>query len=302
MTTLADEQFEILPSEDATDGFVFGIGADVSVNDGGFDPGENEWITQDGQNTRRGVRGFGRDVLGAKTWVWESHTNRSDAEGALETLDAFSAYWMPELLVMQPGEQTCLRYRIGSRERRIYGRPRRYAAPPSNLVLSGYVPITHDFACVDSFTYDDVESMAVMPYSSTVEGGGFTFPLTFPVTTQSSEGYGGGQLDIGGNARAYPIIRFNGPWLNPVLITDNWTLEWDGEIGPVGWIEIDTRPWALTVLDQSGGSAMEGLSRRTYLEDMWFAPGSRPQISLAGASTSGSANATIRWRNAWTSI
>lgn len=302
MTALAEHQFEILPSIDAEDGFVFGIGAEVSVNGDGFDPGENEWITQDGQNSRRGVTGFGRDVLGSKTWVWESHTDVDDEDEAADVLDRFSAAWMPEGLARTPGAQTCIRYRMAGRDRRVFGRPRRYAAPPTNLILGGFVPITHDFKCVDSYTYDDVESSVEIPYTSSAEGGGIILPAVLPILSLSAEGNGGDQLSVSGTARAYPVIRFNGPWTNPSLATDDWTLNWTGEIGPSGWIEIDCRPWMLTVKDQSGASRVEGLSRRTWLEDCWFAPNSNPQVSLSGVATGGSATATVRWRNTWTSI
>ena len=132
MTVLNDYQFEILPSEDASNGFVFGIGADVSLDDGGFDPGENEWLSQDGQNTRRGVKAFGRDVIGAKTWAWESHTDMEDVQGALDILDDFSAAWEPYEVEI-PGWTTAVRYTLAGRTRRVYGRPRRYAAPPTTF-------------------------------------------------------------------------------------------------------------------------------------------------------------------------
>ena len=302
MTALKDHQFEILPSADAVDGFVFGIGAEVSLDDDGFDPGESGWLTQDGENTRRGVRGFGRDVRSAKTWTWESHTDQEDVETAVNVLDDFSAAWSPETLARTPGALTAVRYRLAGRDRRVFGRPRRFSAPPTNLILNGYVPITHDFDLVDSFTYDDVESQATILYSSSTEGGGFSLPATLPLATESGEGSGEAQVSVGGRARAYPIIRFNGPWTNPVLKTDHWTLAWEGEIGPNGWVEVDTRPWALTVLDQSGASVVGGLPRQTWLEDMYFEPQSQPQISLSGIAPSGSASAWVRWRNAWTSI
>lgn len=302
MTVLSEHQFEILPSETATDGFVFGIDAEVSVGGEGFDPGEIEWLTQDQKNTRRGVVGFGRDVPTGKIWTWESHTDRSSVEEAVDTLDRFSAAWMLEELVRQPGAQTALRYRVGGRERRVYGRPRRYAAPPTNLILNGFVPVTHDFATVDAFTYDDAETHVPILYSSGATGGGFTLPATLPITTLPSDGNGSGQLTVGGTARAYPRIRFNGPWINPVFITDDWTLRLTGTILAGAWVEVDTRPWALTVLTNSGASAVGMLDRRTYLEDLWFAPGSQPQISLAGAASGGGASADVRFRNAWTSI
>lgn len=302
MTVLNDYQFEILPSADALDGFVFGIGAQVSLNDGGFDPGETEWLTQDSQNTRRGVMGFGRDIVGVKTWLWESHTNKEDAEGAAAVLEQFSSAWMPDLLARQPGAMTAVRYRLAGRNRRVFGRPRRFSAPPTNLILSGYVPVTHDFQLVDSYAYDDVESSSQILYASAVTGGGFVLPAIFPLSTISSLGNGSDQLNVGGNARTYPIIRFNGPWTDPKLDTGDWSITWTGQIGVGGWIEIDCRPWALTVMDQSGASRVSGLDRRTWLEDCWFAPQSRPQISLSGIAPGGGASAFVRWRNAWTSI
>lgn len=302
MTTLADHQFEILPSAEAIDGFVFGIGAEVSLDENGFDPGETENLTQDGQNSRRGVVGFGRDVRGPKTWLWASHTDRDTEVQAADTLDRFSAAWAAEELARENGEVTALRYRMAGRERRVFGRPRRYAAPPTNLILSGYVPVTHDFACVDSYTYDDVESQANIPYSSGVTGGGFTLPAVLPIMTEPSQGNASEQITVGGQSRAYPIIRLMGPWINPVFQTEDWALEWTGSIPAGEWIEIDTRPWRLTVLNQSGASVVDGFGRRTWLEDCWFAPNSQPQISLSGVATGGGAGALVRWRNTWTSI
>lgn len=301
MTELKDYQFEILPGPNAQNGFVFGIGADVSLNDGGFDPGEAETLAQDAQNTRRGVVGFGRDKVGAKTWVWESHTDMSSVEEAVDVLDDFSAAWQP-YEAEQPGWVTAVRYRLAGRVRRVYGRPRRYAAPPTNLIMSGFVPVTHDFQCVDSYTYDDLESSAEIPYSSSAEGGGFSFPAVFPVVTQPSEGNGAQQVTVGGNARAYPIIRFNGPWTNPSIDSGDWILKWKGTVPASGWVEIDTRPWKLTVLNQDGASVVGGLDRKTWLEDVWFAPKSSPMLVLGGNASSGAATATVRWRNTWTSI
>lgn len=302
MTTLAEKQFEILPEAEATDGFVFGIGAAVSIDDGGFDPGESNWFTQDGENTRRGVIGFGRDVPGAKTWMWSSHVDQDDLEDAVAILEEFETAWTPALLARNPGAVTALRYRLAGRDRRVFGRPRRFSGPPTNLIDSGYVALTHEFQTVDAYTYDDIESSMEILYASSADGGGFVLPTPMPIVTQPSLGNGSAQLTIGGTKPAYPIIRFNGPWTNPVMHTDDWTLRWTGEIGPNGWVEIDARPWALTVLDQDGASAVGGLDRRVWLEDLWFAPRSQPQISLDGIAPSGGASATVRWRNTWTSI
>lgn len=309
MTELKDHQFEILPSADANDGFVFGIGADVSLDAEGFDPGETSWLTQDKSNGRRGVNAFGRDVPGPKVWSWQTHTDQVDVESAVDVLERFTNAWQPEDALI-PGWQTAVRYRLAGRDRRIFGRPRRFAAPPTNLILNGFVPIDHDFQLVDAYTYDDLESSVEIAYSSSVEDGGFTFPVTFPIQTMPSTGTGGGRIFVGGTARAYPRVRFNGPWVNPGLRSDDWTLAWNGTVPASGWIEIDCRPWGLTVLNQDGASVVggdgsassTGLDRRTWLEDCWFAPGSKPVLTLGGIAPSGSASATVAWRNTHKSI
>lgn len=302
MTELKEHQFEILPSTEASEGFVFGIGAEVSVNgEGGFDPGEKDALIQDGQNTRRGIRSFGRDVPGAATWLWESHTDREDVKGAVDTLERFSAAWQP-YEAQNPGWVTAVRYRLAGRTRRVFGRPRRFAAPPTNLILDGMVPVTHDFACVDSYTYDDAPSGAVIPFSSGAVGGGFSFPSNFPVATKLSDGNGAQQINVGGNARAYPVIRLYGPWTNPSIGTSDWEIRWTGSIPASGWLEIDARPWMLTVLDQGGASQAGGLDRRTWLEDVWFAPKTQPMLNLGGYAPGGAAQASVTWRNTWTSI
>lgn len=302
MSTIENYQFEVLPNEQADDGFVFGLGAPVAVDDGGWDPGQNAWITQDSQNGRRGVNGFGRDILGSKTWIWTAHVDQDDIVSAIDTLDDFSAAWAPDATAREPGQLAVVRYRLADRVRRVYGRPRNYAAPPTNMIESGYVPVTMDFNLVDSYTYDDSESSVNIPYASAASLGGFVLPATMPLTTMPTDGNGSDQISVGGTTRAYPVIRFNGPWTNPVLSTDDWTLSWTGAIAAGSWVEIDCRPWALTVKNQSGASVVGGLGRQTWLEDCWFAPKSQPQINLRGSAPGGGASALVRWRNTWTSI
>lgn len=298
MSILSEHCFEILPSAEANDGFVFGIGQTVSVDGEGFDPGDAEWLTQTSQNSRRGVRGFGRDIKGAKTWTWASHINRDDVEGALETLEEFEDAWAPEALMLQPGVVTGLRYRVGGRDRRVFGRPRRFSAPPSNRILGGYVPVTHDFELADSNTYDDLATTVIIPFASEPGASGFQFPVIFPMITLPSDETEQA-FYVGGTRRAYPVIRFYGPWTNPSITTDDWALSWAGSIPNGGWIEIDARPWMLTVLNQSGASAVAGLPKTTMLEDIWLAPKTQIQARLGGIATGGGAYASVSWRNTY---
>ena len=99
MLDLDDFQFEILPDEESAEGFGFGIHLDVSIDDGGFDPGSAEWVVQDGQNPLTGTTLFGRDVLLGETWAWNAHVNRQDTAEALATLRALRQAWRPRQTV-----------------------------------------------------------------------------------------------------------------------------------------------------------------------------------------------------------
>jgi len=301
MTALSEFQFEILPQAEAMDGFVFGIGAKVSVNNEGFDPGEQSWLTQDSQNSRRGVKAFGRDVRSNRTWTWASHVNETDVDTALETLEQISTAWSPSDLLLGPGATTAIRYRINDRYRRVFGRPRRFSGPPGNRILGGYVDLTHDFELVDGYTYDDEATEALIPFASDPEPSGFEFPLTLPtVTMPSAETQQ--SVYVGGSQRVYPVIRLSGPWTNPSVQTDDWTLSLTGTIAAGQWVEIDTRPWALTILNQSGANRSDMLARRTWLEDLWLPPKTQVQVRLGGVVGGGGASARLRWRNAYTSL
>lgn len=300
MAILNEHQFEILPAEEAAEGFVFGIGAQISVEAEGFDPASASWITQDSQNSRRGNKNFGRDVLGNNIWTWSGFADRTDTVTAMQSIGALTSAWRPEEIARTPGAQVALRYRLADRVRRIYGRPRRLDAPPTNRILAGYVETTFDFEKVDAFTYDDSPEMVSIPFSVGGESsGGFVFPVVMPYTTLPSDTSDELQVRVNGNARTYPIVRFNGPWTNPSLSTDKWTLQMSGGIVEGDFLEVDLRPWKQTVMNQQGLSRAERLAgRRTYFEDMYFEAGTFPMLRLGGSSDGG-ASCDVTWRAAY---
>lgn len=300
MTELAEMQFELLPSVGASDGFVFGIGSEVSVDDGGFVPGGNDWFTQDADNPTRGSTAFGRDHLKGPTWAWSLHVNRSDKYQAVDTLDRFATAWRSESVVENPGLVVPIRYRLANRVRRVYGRPRRYDAPPSNLILSGYVPVTVDFKCIDPYTYDDSEKTLTLSLQQGSEGG-FTFPTVFPAQTLPV-GTQADQAVVGGTARAHPVVRFNGPVAMPSLETDDWSLSLDMEIAAGQYVVIDTRPWPSPTALLNGVSSVAGfLGRRQWLSRASFTPG-RHEMLFRGASSTGGAECLVTWRDTYDSI
>jgi len=301
-----DFNFELLPSETATDGALFGIGQQVSLDADGFAPGSTDWAVQDAEDPSNGTTMFGRDRLLGPVWNWQLHVNRTTTAEALATLGSFQTAWRALHIRNTPGAVLPLRYRLEGRTRRIYGRPRRFEAPPNNLILSGYVPVSVDFKCVDAFTYSDVEQVVALRLGSELadpdavdSGGGFIFPVTFPSdtlppTTQQT------QVLVGGDAPAYPVVRFNGPVVNPSLATNEWTLSLDYTIPEGQYVEIDTRPWKQTVL-LNGNTSLAGLlGRRQRLSRVTFKQG-RFQARYNGFS-SGDSTCVVRWADTWNSL
>ena len=299
MITLSEMQFELLPDELSTAGVGFGIGLNVSVDADGFDPGDTEWTIQDSTNPMRGSTNFGRDTPLGPTWTWSLHVNRDDVAPALESLAELRAAWKAAAIRETPGRTSIIRYRVGGRERRVYGRPRRWAAPPNNLILNGRIPITTTFQTADDLHYSDTESSVDIGF---VAGsvGGFEFPVEFPAETLPA-GQRDGLSTVGGDSPTYPIIRFNGPITNPRLATAAWALQLNMEITAGQYVEIDTRPWKLSVLRQGLYNEAGKLSRRTWLKDIVLKPGN-VEFSFSGVSEAGTASCIVKWRDAYASL
>lgn len=300
MLALDEMQFELLETEDSlVDGYGFGFGLDVSVNDEGFDPGEDDWITQDGVNPTRGTTLFGRDMSAAKTWLWQAHVNQSDVPTALAALAEIKVAWKGRKVASTPGAVQTLRYHIGGRTRRVYGRSRRFSAPPSNRILSGFVPITADFRTVDDQHYADTVSSVTATWSAT-DDGGFNLPDIMPLHSLPS-GTAEGTLTVGGDAPTYPIIRFNGPIANPVFLADTWAIGLNIGLAAGEYVIVDTRPWHLTAIKNGTTNVSGKLNRRQFFEDAVFEPGTH-DFAFDGLSSSGGATCAVSWRDAFTSL
>lgn len=366
-TVLKDHQFELLPTEDADSGVAFGIGRAVSCEAEGFDPGSADWLVQDQDDPFSGVTRVGRDVRKGPTWTWSLFVNQYSETDALEALSDLAEAWSPDDL--DTGDVMALRYMIGGRVRRVYGRPRRFASPPNNKILSGMIDVTADFKLIDPNYYGDSPEQISVGTTYTSEGG-FVFPVTFPVLTLPPGNYAhwyvSGPLDLGsytapdytdiptdtlqagdrflypgshdkftwdgttwnydgtsgadgaagdpipvgdglgsayvsGKRKTWPIIRVNGPVVNPEVISNHWSLKLTANIGEGHYVEIDTRPWKRTVTVDGARFVPGALSPQTRLADLFLEPG--PQsFAMRGTSGTGTASTTITWYPAFASL
>lgn len=288
---LEEFQFEL-------DGITFGHGADIFVDQDGFDPGDPEWITQDRTNPITGATMMGRDVRKPSDWNFIMHVNGTDPLDALNKLAVLGAKWANGADGWQSSRSVmALRYNIGGRIRRVYGRPRRFSAKPNNKILGGYLPPVATFARADSLHYDDFEQSSEIAIAATPPGG-LEFPADFPLDLAREPSYvPPGSVVVGGDAPTAPVVTFTGPVIDPVLTVGDFVLGLVGELPADATITVDARPWSMNIT-RTGAAEQMTLSRDTRLARAGLKPGSY-QATFTGVSASGAARARVAWRNAW---
>lgn len=279
---------------------VFGLGQQVAVET--FDTGSADWRTQDADNPIRAGKLFGRDYLGAPTWAFDMFTDANDPESALTALSLLAKEWRGGTVPTTPGAVQALTYQVADRVRRVYGRPRKWAAPPDTRIVTGYIPITADFQTVDPLHYDETEqavSVGTVPTALP----GFITPLVAPIVTLRGAYRTGAYATVGGDAPTWPVITITGPITGPWVSVQGWRYEL-AELSLIdnSTVVIDTRPWVLTVMRDGIASVAGYATPSSRLDRMQLNPGSSAELLFGGVDMSGSATCTVRWRNAWHSL
>lgn len=278
-------------------GYLMGAGQPVFISD--FSPGTVGARDQDTDNPYGDTRLFGRDRRTPPIWSFEFSVAEKDGAapdtGVLQSLEELIAAWSTTVDALQPGEVTALRYMIGGRIRRVYGRPRNLSFNPSANIAGGNVVASGQFILQDVFTYgDQLHDASVTLRNGPV--GWVTLPAVWPlISTVDSTRQG--TFVVGSAAAGYPEdITFYGPVVNPHLRTMFWDIELTASIPEGGWVRIDPRARLATF--HNGVSAGNVLSRHTYLPDLTLRPGSHGLI-YSGHDSTGTSRAVVRWRNAY---
>ena len=294
VAVLQDMQFDL-------DGYVFGNGLPVFVDQEGFDPGESIEILQDGVNPITGARLWGRDMRGAKTWTFSCHVDATDTVSAMQALEDMGSKWLADKWLVAENV-AMLRYAIAGRTRVVFGKPRKFAHAISNRVMQGTVPPVATFDLSDSKHYDDNEQVVDLQISPTLPGG-FAVPFEAPLVVElPADAVRVGSMTVGGNVSTAPVVEFIGP-----LTDGSVTIGPALEVGFVGTLAagqsiiIDTRPWSMSVKRVGGGGVGVVLSRKTRLSRSLVGPGAHEAI-MRGVDNTGTARCRVRWRNAYTTL
>jgi hypothetical protein len=253
-----------------------------------------------------GIR-FGQDFRAAATITFEVGVDAVDdaptllaRHGAnLSRLSAMAQAWDAEAVRKRFATPAVLSTVQGSRARRFYGRPRKWAPAASKLTRQGYTPVVCTFACLEDTAYDDREQIVRVDLVPPPHRG-LIGPLTTPLTmTGESSSKVAGDVIVGGTKATWPVITIYGPISQPVCeVVGQWKASLNLSLGMGERVVIDPRPWARTVL--RGGASVAGLLYRgtPRLEDMRLPVGRRDFV-LRGTDDTGSAYMTVAWRDAY---
>lgn len=281
-------------------GLVFGYDCAVD-HEADSDPGSYSWRTQDTPSPTGDATVMGRDLIEPGTWNFKLFTNSDDDREALAELAKIAKVWRGDDVRGKPGEVMALRYGLGGRVRRVYGRPRRFAAPLTTELVSGLIRITSDFKTVSELFFDDIEeSIPVTAIAPTT--GGFEAPFETPLTTENQLATRPHTFTVYGDQSTPMVVDFHGPSDDAFLEIDGERLiQLTGHIPPGVTITVDARPWKMSVYRNDGAGVAGMLHRRSRLPRLLLTPGVH-QATYGGYDETGASSATVKWRRAYPSV
>ena len=255
--------------------------------------GTTETEADDTRRPRGDGTVFGVDYLSGQTIGFAVDVVGPDESATRARLATLARAWRGDAVRSSPGAVAELVAHTG---RSTFGRPRRFVSNDDEI-HSGLAAVTADFVTADDLWYgpEQAAEVSLVPAA----GGGLVAPLASPLsTTATSDRSAVFQVD--GEVPTWPVLEVAGPLTSPVIeIVGVLRIELDLTLAYDQTLVIDTRPWARTVLRD--GASVSGRRTRasTRLDAAALPPGTH-QLVLRGASATGTARATARWRNAYT--
>lgn len=284
---------------------IFKIGA-VTFNDGGplhvkaFTPGAPGLVVNDAQRSQQDGVITGRDYLTSAMWSFTISTKAGNEAGAVAADASLHKEWNNPAIRTNPNTTVPLSYEMAGRWRRVYGRPDKYAGVSGDTkTILGLGLIVCDFRVTDANHYDDAETNVVLTIVPATTGG-LVAPLKAPLSTVRSSAPRAGNVVNAGDAATALKVTFHGPVTNPwVRSTAGMEVGLNGTLAYDQTVTID--PLAGTVTYNNGTSAAGLLTRKTRMSTTQLQPGTTA-LTFGGTDSTGTATATLAWRNAYTSI
>ena len=286
MATLADGQFEI-------DGYVFG-GVWDGLKIDKVDFPDMSWDTQDFDNMFDVGMLMGQDRLRSGEITFELRTDTYSIDDAKGVVNSFAHKWLKSGS-RSPRDISILRYRIGNRTMRVYGRGRKFKHGLDGWSLGGASPVLCTFQMQTPFFFADDFRSQRLTYMPEVTGG-LIHPLKDPLTAKGTQATSVNSAleDVGGDAPTPIVIRFYGPTASAVMKGDGWSVAYNAPIPAGGWVQIDTRFGYATCYDNAGRIVNGNLGWSTNLTKARVAPPTE-LLYYTGVDPTNTSYATVTW-------
>lgn len=164
-------------------------------------------------------------------------------------------------------------------------------APDYGMALKGAVRCALDFTVVHEGWLEPAQSRRwqIVPTLT----GGLVFPVTFPVVfATSSSNADAVTFD---NPGVHPVVTFHGPVGKPTIRFGDKTISLATSLGENESVTVDTRPWNLSVVDQSGRTRIRDLApTSSKLTDFELPRGTVP-VEFSGVSPAATAAVDVMW-------
>jgi hypothetical protein len=291
------------------DGFEFGRGTNYQIAEVAFN--EAELSTHDAQLAAQDGISFGRDFRGGQIISFSGNvlTNRSnpgDPVAAPNAQNVLATAWDRKDIRMSPGTVIPLRMHRNGRQRKVFGRPRRFVAL-AGMTTRGLIPFSCDFQCADQYFYSDVEnqeSITMIP----AEAGGISGDLIGDIIA-SSIGFGTNQIVVSGTEWSWLKFKIYGPSLTGVFsnpdieVVGHWRIEMNTTIAYDDSVTIDPKPWTRSVRRTLNNANLSGsfTADSPVLSSLRVPPGTH-QIILRGIDVSGTARVEVSWHDTYGSF
>ncbi len=240
---------------------------------------------------------LGRDRAGGQVATFSLFTHAFTEADARELERALAAVWQREFAVL---ESVPLIVRVGGQVFVLFGRPRRWVPPrPTVAMARGRADISCDFQVSDPLVYAGTESSLDLTLVA-ASSHGLVFPATPPFAWASMVGEPlVRQIVVGGDAPTPLLVTFRGPVSRPWLRVGDVTVQATGDLAYDESLVVDARAGRIA---RGDGAAWPGmLSPATRLGDLRLAPGVH-EVQFGGVDVTGTATATVSWRDAWRSL
>ena len=293
-----DYQFSL--SYPGGSGATFGRGQLVQVEK--FAPGTVTHRHTDQPAPKIDAMLFGIDLQTPPLWTFTLWTNTTTTADALAALDPLAKCWNAKPVRSVPGAVSELRYSIAGRSRSVFGRPRQFTPVPT-APNQGRIDVVADFQLAENISYDvDTNQASVGINPSTITGTGFSFPIKFPIYAATTPIARTGEAIIGGSAPTWVTVTMTGPVGNPWVQIGDQRFALTGTVAVNETITLTGQPWSLTgqqgIYSSTSGYRSSMLDPRSRLSQLRFDPGTYP-VTFGGFDTTGTATASVSWRNAY---